>query len=213
MGFVVGQKYLLPGKDVAAGGDDPTVVLEESPRIITATTLAEEHQGVKQVHRELSARKDTEDWGEGFTAFTEFAHVLRGPDGEITNVTPLSEIPGVKMTPLKEEEIYVADEKPARVPLNRKQRHQFVSILTGRLFKYYNQLPPDYKGYHPFRDGIPEGLQNWDPKNLSPKDVPLFDATNGQIYDWLYKVVGARASIVNKRKYGSGIQDMAIRIE
>lgn len=207
------ERYLLPGKDVAAGGDDPTVVLEASPRVITATTLAEEHQGVKQVHRELSARKDTEDWGEGFTAFTEFAHVLRGPDGEITNVTPLSEIPGVDFTPLTDDEIYVADERPALVPMTRKQRHQFIAILTSRLFKYYQQLPPDYKGYHPFRDGIPEGLQNADPKNLAPKEVPMMPATNGQIYEWLYKVVGARATIVNKRKYGRGIQDMAIRIE
>ena len=207
------KKIVLPGKDVQAGGDDPTIVLEESPRTITATTLAEEHQGVGQVHREVSARKDTEDWGDGFTAFSEYAHILRGPDGEIVQVTPLSDIQGVEMTPLTEADIYVADEKPRHVKMSRDQRHKFVSILTSRLFNYYRQLPNDYKGYHPFRDGVPEGLQNADPKNLAPKEVPTMPATNGEIYAWLYKVVGARASIIHKGKYGSGIQDMALRIE
>ena len=207
------KRIVLPGKDDRAGGADPTIVLESSPRVITATTLAEEHQGVKQLHRELSARKDTEDWGDGFTAFPEFAHVLRGPDGEIVNVTPLSEIPGVKMEPLREDETLTVAERPALVPMNRQQRHKFIAILTRRLFKYYRQLPPDYKGYHPFRDGIPEGLQNADPKNLSAKPVKRVPATDGEIYAWLYKVCGARASIVYKRKHGTGIQDMTVRIE
>ncbi len=207
------EKYVLPGKDIQSGGDDPTIVLEPGIREITASTLAEEHQGVKQVHKELVDRKDTEDWGGGMSVFPEFAHVLRGPDGAITSVVPLSEIPGVEMTEhQKELKAVVADAKETPVPMTRKERHQFVSILASRMFKYYHQLARDYPGFHPFRDGIPD-LPDGSPKNLAPNGQQLFPATDAQIYQWLYKVVGARATVVNKRKYGQGIQDMAVRIE
>lgn len=207
------EKYVLPGKDIKAGGDDPTIVLQPGLRTITATTLAEEHQGVKQLHRELSNRKDTEDWGDGWTAFPEFAHVLRGPDGAIANVTPLSEIPGVEMSDNEKEEIaVVADAKPTPVHMNRADRHKLISILASRMYKYYHQLPKDYPGYHPFRDGIPD-LPAGSPKNIAPKGESLYPATDAQIYQWLYKFCGERATVINKRKFGGGIQDMALRIE
>lgn len=211
------EKYVLPGKDVRAGGDDPTIVVEPGIREITATTLAEEHQGVKQLHKELGARDDTEDWGGGMHVLPEFAHVLRAPDGSISSVVPLSEIPGVEMTDSQQQEILeakavVADAKETPVAMNRKERHQFVAILATRMFKYYHQLARDYPGFHPFRDGIPD-LPDGSPKNLAPNGQQLYPATDAQIYQWLYKVVGARATVVNKNKYGRGIQDMAVRIE
>lgn len=207
------EEVVLPGKDVAAGGDDPTVVLQESPPIISATTLAEEHQSVAEVMRELDRDPASEDWGGGFMVWPEPAHILRGPDGAITSVVPLSEIPGVEYTP-KEEEIaaVVADAKPTPVPLNRKQRHKLISILAMRLYRYYEQLPKDYAGYHPFRDGLPD-LPKGAPKNLSPDRNTLHPATNSQIYQWIYGFVGTRATLVNKNKFGSGIQDIALRIE
>jgi hypothetical protein len=207
------EKYVLPGKDIKAGGNDPTIVLEPGIREITATTLAEEHQGVKQVHKEVVARDDTEDWGGGMSVFPEFAHVLRGPDGAITSVVPLSEIPGVEMTERQEEaKALIADAKETPVAMTRDERHKFISILTTRMFKYYHQLARDYPGFHPFRDGIPD-LPAGAPKNLAPLGEKLYPATDAQIYQWLYKTVGARATVVNKRKHGSGIQDMAVRIE
>ncbi len=207
------ESTVLHGKDTQAGGDDPTVVLQEGIPIINATTLADEHQGVKQVHKELAARDDVEDWGDGFLAFPEPAHVLRGPDGAITSVVPISEIPGVELTPIQEETLaMVADAKPTPVPLNRKQRHQMISILATRLYKYYYQLPKDYPGYHPFRDGIPE-YPKGAPKNLSPDANDCYPATDAQIYQWIYEFVGQRATVINKGKYGSGVQDMALRIE
>ena len=206
------DEVVLPGKDVVAGGDDPTVVLQEAPPIITATTLAEEHQGVSQVLRELDKDPLSEDWGEGFMAWPEPAHVLRGPDGAITSVVPLSEIPGVEFT-AKQDEVaaVVADAKPVPVPLNRQMRHQLISVLATRLFNYYYQLARDYPGYHPFRDGLPD-LPKGAPTNLSPTG-DLHPATEAQIYQWIYEFVGARATLVNKNKFGDGVQDIAVRIE
>ena len=192
---------------------EPTVVLQEGVREISATTLAEEHQGMMQVHRELAADPDSEDLGDGFNMWPEPAHVLRGPDGGITSVVPLSEIPGVELSSRDEETIAMAkDSRPTPVPLNREERHKLVSILAGRLWKYYKQLPPTYPGYHPFRDGIPD-LPAGSPKNLAPDVRDLYPATDAQIYDWIYKFVGQRATVVNKNKFGAGIQDMALRIE
>lgn len=212
------QSLVLPGKDVSAGGYDPTVVVQESIREINATTLAEEHQGVKGVHDELQQRVDTEDWGDGFTAFPEYAHVLRGPDGEITSVVPMSEIPGVEFTGQQlETAAMVAEAKPTPVPLPRDARHKMISILATRLFKYYQQLPRDYPGFNPFRDGLPD-LPAGSPKNLAPTaGTDLYPATDGQIYDWMYKFCGERATVINKRRFGKGHQqdigDLALRIE
>ncbi len=208
------ERYVLPGKDTKAGGDDPTIVLQPSPRIITATTLAETHQGVKQIHAELVNRRDTEDWGGGMTVFPEFAHVLRGPDGAITSVVPLSEIPGVEMKSREEEALaVVADEIHTPVPMKRAERHKLISILATRLFNYYWQLTREHPGYHPFRDGLPD-LPAGSPKNLTPPaGTQLYPATDAQVYQWMYKFCGQRATVINKRKFGSGIQDMALRIE
>lgn len=166
-----------------------------------------------QVHKELQARDDTEDWGGGWTAFPEYAHILRNPDGSIASVVPLAEIPGVKMHD-KEPDIppVIAPEKPEKVPMTRAQRHKFISVLAQRMFYYYKQLAKDYPGYHPFRDGLPD-LPAGAPKNLQPKGETLYPATDAQIYDWLYKFCGQRATIINKKKHGAGIQDMAVRIE
>ena len=207
------ETTVLPGKDIHKGGDDPTVVLQEGIPIINATTLAEEHQGVKQVHQELVDREDSEDWGGGFISFPEPAHILRGPDGAISSVVPISEIPGVELTPAQIElASEIAEANPAPVPLNRKQRHQLISVLATRFFKYYQQLPKDYPGYHPFRDGIPE-YPKGAPKGLSPDLNDCYPATDAQIYQYLYRFIGARATVINKRKFGGGIQDLALRIE
>ncbi len=207
------KKTVLPGKDVAAGGDDPTIVLQEGIRIVTETNLVEEHQGVKQVQRDIEALPGSEDWGEGFMAWPEPAHILRGPDGAIVSVVPLSEIPGVELTPAVEEfAAVVADTKPVLHPMNRDERHKLISILAGRLWKYYFQLPRDYPGYHPFRDGLPD-LPKGAPKNLSPDLDSLYPATDAQIYQWIYEFVGTRATVINKRKHGGGVQDLALRIE
>jgi hypothetical protein len=100
--------------------------------------------------------------------------------------------------------------------MNRKQRHQLISILAGRLFKYYRQLPRDFPGFNPFRDGIPSNLSDRDSRNLTPgahKGIDLKPATDQEIHDWLYKFIGTRVSVINKRRFGTGIQDMALRIE
>jgi len=208
---------ILPGKDTEAGGDDPTVVLQETQTsipTIDATTLADEHQSAKDIQRELDRDPDSEDWGGGFMAFPEPAHILRGPDGNIVSVVPLSEIPGVELSMQAEEKIEAIQGKQREelVTLNRGDRHKLVSVIATRLYRYYEQLARDYAGYHPFRDGIPE-YPKGAPKNLSPDLNDCYPATDAQIYQWIYAFVGQRATVINKNRFGSGYQDMALRIE
>ena len=214
---------ILPGSDTAPPKDEaerkswePTIYIDPQMREIDATTLAEEHQGMKQVHRELQARDDAEDWGDGWTSFAEPAHILRGPDGSIVRITPLSEIPGIELTNQEKEQIEaVQATTPKTVPMNRDQRHKLKSILAGRMWKYYRQLPMNYQGYNPFRDGLPLELAAGDPRRLAPhkSGAELTPATDKEIYDWLYEFVGKRTSVVDKRRGFGGIQDMALRIE
>lgn len=214
------EQLVLPGDDTkppedeqARLGWEPTVVLQETIRTVDATTLAEEHQGMKQVHQDLLSRPGAEDWGGGMTVFPEPAHILRNPDGSIKSVTPLSEIPGVEYTPEQKEAMaFVAESKPTPVPLSRKERHQLVSILALRLYNYYAQLPRDYPGYNPFRDGVPIRPESR-PEALKPDPRGMYPATNAEIYEYLKKEVGKRATIINKRRFGSGIQDLALQIK
>lgn len=214
------ESVILPGEGTRPPEDEkarqewePTVVLQERIMNVDATTLAEEHQGMKQVHRDVLKQDGAEDWGDGMTVFPEPAHILRNPDGSIKSVVPLSEIPGVEYTPEQLESLaVVADAKPTPVPLNRSDRHKLVSILAGRLFKYYAQLPVDYPGYNPFRDGVPDRPEGR-PDFLKPDPSGMFPATNGEIYDYLKKEVGKRASVINKRRFGDGIQDLALQIQ
>lgn len=214
------KKLIIPGGDASPGEsvpDEPTVVLEETQTsipTIDATTLADEHQGAKQIQRELDKDPDSEDWGGGMMVWPEPAHVLRGPDGNIVQVTPLSEIPGVELSMQEQEAVEAVKgaEREELVPLNRSDRHKLVSIIATRLFRYYQQLARDYAGYHPFRDGIPE-YPKGAPKNLTPDLNDCYPATDAQIYAWIYSFVGARATVINKRKFGSGVQDLALRIE
>jgi hypothetical protein len=180
---------------------------------VNATTLAEEHQGMKQVHRDVLAQEGAEDWGGGMTVFPEPAHILRNPDGSIKSVVPLNEIPGVEYSERQlEVAAVVAEARPTPVPLGRKERHQLVSILALRLFNYYAQLPRDYPGYNPFRDGVPERPESR-PEVLKPDASGLFPATNNEIYEYLKKEVGKRAQVINKRRFGGGIQDLALQIK
>jgi hypothetical protein len=212
------EQLVLPGDDTSPPSDDaerqewtPTVVLQEGMREVTATTLAEEHQGVGQVHRELQSKG--EDWGDGMTVFPEVAHVLRDPDGSIKSVVPLSEIPGVEYTREDQEaQAVVAESKPTPVPLGRKERHQLVSIMALRLFNYYGQLPRDYPGYNPFRDGVPERPEGR-PDFLKPDPSGLYPATNAEIFEYLKQEVGKRATVINKKRFGGGIQDLAVQIK
>lgn len=216
------KRLILPGDNRKPSSDEdtPTIVLQEGIREITATTLADEHQGVKALQAELSNRDDAEDWGDGFTVFPEPAHIIRGPDGGIVSVVPLSEIPGVDFTAragtVPDAPPVEADPKPNLVPLPRNQREKLVEILATRLFKYYQQLPRDYPNYHPFRDGLPD-LPAGSPKNLAPDMDKLYPATDGQIYEWMKGFVAARVKIVNKKRgldgYSGDIRDLALRIE
>lgn len=214
------ERIILPGDDTRPPTEEtereswqPTVVLQEGMRNVKATTLAEEHQGMRQVHKDVQRAEGAEDWGDGMTVFPEPAHILRNPDGSIKSVVPLSEIPGVEYTREDmEKKAMVAEAKETPVALNRKERHQLVTVMARRLFLYYQQLPKDYPGYHPFRDGVPE-RPGGRPDFLKPDPSGLYPATDGEIFEYLKQEVGKRATVINKQRFGGGIQDLAVRIE
>lgn len=210
------DRIILPGDgEKGSEGSDPTIVLEETIREIKDTTLADAHAPKSEIHKQLA--EDAEDWGDGFYVSNEPVLVQRAPDGSIIRTTPLSEIPGVHWQGGKmvaDEEPLVAKEKPTPVTLGREERRKLVTILAGRLVRYWRDRGPNDPRYNPFRDGIPE-LPAGSPEHLQPlPGTPLYPATDGQIYEYAKKFIGERVQVIDKKRFGSGhIQDLALRID
>lgn len=194
--------------------EDPAVLLEDKPvvREITDTTLGDKH--VPRRHLIAEIAKTHEDWGEGFFVNPEPVHIQRGPDGGIVKITPFSEIPGIEYTPKQDEErAMVAEAREVPVPLNRKDRTKLVAILAGRMCLRWKNRGPGDPRYNPYRDGIPD-LPAGSPENLQPLPTTrLYPATDGQILEWTKRFIGERATVIDKQRFGSGIQDLVLRIE
>lgn len=212
------KRIILPGDgEKATDESDPTIVLQEGIREITSTTLADEHAPKRQLHDQVAEGKD--DWGDGFFVEPEPVLVFRSPDGAINRTVPLSEIPGVHFEggKLRQEELVEAkevDKKPSPVPLSTSSREKLVSILAGRLYRYYRDRGPGDPRYNPFRDGIPE-LPAGSPEHVQPlPGTDLYPATDGQIHDYIRRFVADRAKLINTNRFGGNtIQDIALRIE
>ncbi len=213
------KRIILPGDgEKASETSDPTIVLQEGVREITATTLADDHADRSTFREQVRGGKD--DWGEGFFVEPEPVLVFRAPDGAIERTVPMSEIPGVQYgkQELTQEELEAKESakegKESRVPLPTAQREKLVSILTGRLFRYYRDRGPGDPRYNPFRDGIPT-LPAGSPEHLQPlPGTDLYPATDGQIHDYLRRFVADRVKVVNKNRFGGNtLQDLALRIE
>lgn len=138
-----------------------------------------------------------EDWGEGFFVEPELVKVDRGPDGRVVRTTPLSQyldrhevdlVPPVVTEPHKE--------LVARTPA---ARDALVIALADRLMEYYIQLGPQPHLYNPVYDGIPDLPLHAD-ENLKPlPGTKLYPASEGQVFSWLCKIIGKRASLVNTK--------------
>jgi len=138
-----------------------------------------------------------EDWGDGFYVSPELVKVDRGPDGRIVRTTPLSEymdrhevdlVPPVLTEPNRE--------LVARTPA---ARDALVTVLADRLMEYYIKLGPQPHLYNPVYDGIPD-LPLHSPENLKPlPGTKLYPATEGQVFAWLCRLIGKRASLVNSK--------------
>ncbi|KKK50874.1 hypothetical protein LCGC14_3120660 [marine sediment metagenome] len=204
-------RILLSGDDEEATEEsDPTVVLEEGIREITATSLGDQHASKRSIIAEIA--KTSEDWGDGF--FVEPAPVLvqRDASGAIIRTTSLHEIPGVR--PVSQEtEIKEVEPVPTPVPLGIADREKLVGILAHRLFRYYEDRGPGDPRFNPLRDGIPE-LPAGSPEHLQPlPDTPLYPATDAQIYDYLRRFIVERISVVNTNRFGGNtLQDLALRV-
>ena len=211
------KRIILPGDGEKATADsDPTIVLEEGVREITATTMADDHAPTTEFREQVRAGKD--DWGEGFFVEPEPVLVFRAPDGAITRTIPMSEIPGVSYgkKELTQEalEAKEAAAAPTRVPLPTAQREKLVSVLANRLFRYYADRGPGDPRYNPLRDGLPV-LPAGSPQHLQPlPGTDLYPATNGQIHDYLRRFIADRVTVVNKNRFGGNtLQDLSLRIE
>ena len=204
------DKLYLPG-DAEDGSEDvvfdPTVVRE-----ITDTNLIDTHADASTKKGQLE--EGTTDLGEGFLVHDEAVLVERGPDGAITRVTPLSEVPGVDYTRGDEPEPVAAETKETLHPINREDRRKMVAILAHRLMEHYKSpLAMSGQAFNPLRDGVPD-TPSGSPENLKPlPGTQLYPVSASQAYDWLCGVVGDRATVINKNRFGSGVEDLSIRIE
>ena len=204
------DKLYLPGEE-EDGSDgvlfDPTIIRE-----ITDTTLVDtQADGITQ---KKQLEEDTTDLGEGFLVHDEAVLVERGFDGGITRLTPLSEIPGVDHQRGDEPEPVEAETKTTLYPINREDRRKMVAILSHRLLNHYKS-PLAMKGqaFNPVRDGLPDAPSG-SFEHLQPlPGTELYPASMSQVYNWLTKVVGDRATVINKNRFGSGVEDLSIRIE
>lgn len=207
------ERIVIEG-DGEKGSSDPTIVLQEGIREITDSTIVDSHAPKSAQRAQLEA--ENEDWGEGFYMSPQPVLVQRGPDGGIVRTTPLSEIPGVSFEGgklVRDNEIKEVEAKPTPVPLSRSDRQKLVAILAGRLWRYYRDRGPNDPRYNPFRDGIPD-LPAGSPENLQPlPTTKLYPATEGQIMDWLKRFIGERVTVIDKKRFGGTIEDLALRIE
>lgn len=194
--------------------EDPAVLLQDrqAVRTIEDTTLGDKH--VPRRHLIAEIAKTHEDWGDGFFVNPEPVHIQRGPDGSILKITPFSEIPGVEYTHKEEDEKAMqVESKEVPVPLNRKDRTKLVAILAGRMCMRWKTRGPGDPRYNPYRDGIPD-VPAGSPENLQPLPATkLYPATDGQILEWTKRFIGERATVINKKRFGGGIQDLVLRIE
>ena len=217
MGVVSKQLVVLPGDDEKpTGGSDPTVVLQEGIREIVDTTIGDRDAPKGHIRRRLA--EETDDWGDGFYVDPVPVLITRGPDGSITRTQTLNEIPGVhyergQMVPDEKSEVKEVDAVPTPHPLGRADRTKLVTILARRLYAYYRDRGPNDPRFNPFRDGIPE-LPSGSPAHIQPlPGTLLYPATDGQIMAYLTKFVGDRATVINRNRFGKGIEDLALRIE
>ena len=203
------DKAVEAGIILPEDGEDGAIFID--PRVRTLTERSD-----VDPHSNLTAKDLGEDWGDGFYVAPEHVLVERGPDGGIVRTTPLSEIPGVDLYGAANPEPEQASARPKPVALSREERGKLVDVLTMKLFKYYKNRPKDHPAFNPFRDGIPE-VADADPMNLAPgkSEAVLMhpNPSDTEIYMWLRKFVGARASIVDKKQGFNGIGDLALRIE
>jgi hypothetical protein len=216
-------KIIIPGKEddeESGGGYSPTVVFEPSIREITHTTLADSHADRISFNQQLT--KDATYLGDGFHIHEEPVLVRRGPDGGIVELTPLAQIPGVhyERGRIVEEDAPPVEGKTRETPvlLSRSDRDKLRHILATRLFKNYATEASlrDRTRYNPIRDGLPkEELADDDPRKLAPgPQLPLYRATEGEVYDYLLRFVASRAKVIDTKRFGGGtLADMAVRIE
>ena len=179
------------------------------------TTLGDRDAPKRQLIQSIPATH--EDWGGGFFVYPESVLVTRDKWGKIVRTTPLSEIEGVDPNPIDfdpEVDPVLAEQNATVVPMTREQRGKFHAILAHRLFYYYKDRGPADPRYNPCRDGIAD-LPAGSPEHLQPlAGTQLFPATEGQIYDWLFKFTSERATVIDKRRFGGGhLEDLAVRIE
>lgn len=197
--------------------EDPAVLLTapEAHMELEETTLGDRDAPKRQLIQSIAATH--EDWGGGFFVYPESVLVTRDKWGKIVRTTPLSEIEGVDPNPIDfdpEVDPVLAEQNATVVPMTREQRGKFHAILAHRLFYYYKDRGPADPRYNPFRDGIAD-LPAGSPEHLQPlAGTQLFPATEGQIYDWLFKFTSERATVIDKRRFGGGhLEDLAVRIE
>lgn len=159
----------------------------------------------------ISADDLGNDWGDGFFVQEEPVLIKRDSRGNIVRTIPLSEVEYLREMRINAEKIaeagLVKEVEPVKSPgtrLNTEQRNQLVFIIAKRLCDWYMENMDDITGLNPVRDGIPTCAVHKDGCPLSGcekiRSVRRKYASPYEVLQWLTRVVGDRAKIVNKRQ-------------
>ena len=176
------------------------------PSVLVERSDIDHHQNIKQ--QDLG-----EHLGDGF--FLNYQPIVIHRDlrtGRIRKTESVAEYHSrlerraAQLTP---EQVEVAqDVLPILKPVTTSQRDQIVALMATKLMAHYQaQLISDPQLPNPLRDGIPMYSDGSWVLELDPRrkaEIKRMAATPAAVYEWLKAMMGARATLVNKKKGWKG---------
>lgn len=162
-----------------------------------------------------------EDWGDGFFVNPEPVVIERNEDSSIKRITPISEATPSQLEPKVWKDGQIVEAEAVQKPSAAKQRPKetVVQLLAGLLMRYYSEMGPNQLPYNPLYDGIPAKEALHDDWVFQPekKNAELVHVSATEVHEWLKKVIGKRADVMNlkqgKHGYTSDLSDLTVRLK
>lgn len=158
-----------------------------------------------------------EDWGDGFFVEQEPVLIQRNAAGHIIRSIPLSEVAAHRAM-LEEADRLAGPPKevePISSPnkLSREDKDKLVFIIAKHLWDWYKaqgRLPNEL---NPLYDGIPTCHEHLAGCPLTPcgkkgRKIGRLYASEGEVLEWLVRVVGSRAKLNIERSGQQGYRPM-----
>lgn len=154
-----------------------------------------------------------EDWGDGFHVEATPVLIERDDRGIITRTTPFTEAVEKGMVPGIDTDGIPTAPKRQRTMQPIFRQEQIVDLLAGYMMRYFSSFPPGALPFNPLYEGIPISEALTEDTIFDPKDkMGLVHVPAHEVHEWLRKIIGARAKIINaktgKKGYAGSINDM-----